>query len=191
MLQSHLELRGAKRDWTGPGELTGGCANDWKLLSLLFLCSVLPYLNTLFNDFVYDDSVQVLENPYIQSFRHIGQIFTTSAWSFTGRGPSNYYRPMMSLGYLFCYEIFGRSAWGFHAVNIGLHAAVTGAVFLAGRRLFQSRSVAFWAAALFALHPIHTESVAWIGGVTDLEVTFFYLLAFFFYLKTATESGGA
>src|SRR5438477_665565 len=84
------------------------------LISILALCAALPYLNTLRNEFVYDDIVQVLENPYIQSLRYIPQIFTTSAWSFTGQGPSNYYRPLMSFGYLLCYEVFGRSAYGFH-----------------------------------------------------------------------------
>src|SRR6185437_7955622 len=164
--------------------------SNWVLITALALFAALPYLNTLANDFVYDDSVQVLENPYIQNFRYIRQIFTTSAWSFTGQGPSNYYRPMMSLGYLFCYRIFGRSAWGFHLVNILLHVAVVGAIFLVTVRLFQSRRLAFWASALFALHPIHTESVAWIGGVTDLELTLFYLLTFLFFIKAARPDGG-
>lgn len=190
MSKKQLELRKAK---SALGNLQSGVwdGSTWGLLIFLAACAALPYLNTLFNDFVYDDSVQVLENPYVQSFRHLGKVFTTTAWSFTGHGPSNYYRPMMSLGYLFCYQIFGRSPWGFHAVNIALHAMVVGAVFLLGRELFQSRWIAFWAAALFALHPIHTESVAWIGGVTDLEVTLFYVITFLFYLKVATENGGS
>jgi hypothetical protein len=45
------------------------------------------------------------------------------------------------------------------------------------------------AGALFALHPIHTESVDWIAAVTDLEMTFFYLLAFWFFLEAATLGG--
>jgi tetratricopeptide (TPR) repeat protein len=49
--------------------------------------------------------------------------------------------------------------------------------------------LAFGAAGLFALHPIHSESVAWIAAVTDLELTFFYLLAFWFFLKLEGASG--
>ena len=160
---------------------------EWMLA--LILCAALPYLNTLFNDFVYDDSVQVLGNPFIQSFRYLREIFTTTAWSFTGQGPTNYYRPMMSLGYLICYQIFGRSALGFHLVNVVLHVAVVGALFLLTAQLFHSRGLAFWASVLFALHPIHTESVAWISGVTDLELTVFYLLAFYLFVKSARPAG--
>jgi protein O-mannosyl-transferase len=191
MLKRHLDWLWARAKWPRPSLVQGepSALPNWVLISTLILCAVLPYLNTLSNEFVYDDSVQVLENPYIQNFRYLPQIFTTTAWSFTGQGPSNYYRPMMSLGYLFCYQIFGRSAWGFHLVNILLHVAVVGIVFLLAVRLFRSRPLAFWAAALFALHPVHTESVAWIGAVTDLEVTFFYLLTFFFFLQTAKPEG--
>jgi tetratricopeptide (TPR) repeat protein len=57
-------------------------------------------------------------------------------------------------------------------------------------RLTGDRVWAFVAGALFALHPIHTESVAWIAAVTDLEVTFFYLLAFGFFLAVAEPGGG-
>ena len=164
-------------------------ASYWLPICILLLCAALPYLNTLFNQFVYDDSVQVLENPYIQNLRYIPQIFTTSAWSFTGQGPSNYYRPMMSFGYLLCYEVFGRSPYGFHLVNVLLHVAVVASVFLLTAYLFQSPQLAFWAAALFALHPIHTESVAWIGAVTDLELTVFYVLTFLFFVRSGKPEG--
>ncbi len=50
--------------------------------ALLGLIAVLPYTNTLWNGFVYDDVHQVLGNPYIRSFRFIKQILTTSVWSF-------------------------------------------------------------------------------------------------------------
>src|SRR5208337_1074409 len=52
------------------------------------------------------------------------------------------------------------------------------------------RVCAFIAGALFALHPVHTESVAWVAAVTDLEVTFFYLLTFGFFLAVARPGGG-
>lgn len=186
----HLPLLRARPTCEEPFEGSPSLHRNMLPIAVLVICAMLPYVNTLFNGFVYDDNAQVLENPYIQSFRYIPQIFTTTAWAFTERAPSNYYRPMMSLGYLFCYQLFGRSAYGFHLVNIVLHAAVVVMVFLVAMLLFRSRALSFWAAALFALHPIHTESVAWIGAVTDLELTFFYLLTFFFFLQTARPGGG-
>ncbi len=174
-----------------PAPSSAGCdsppTQNW--VTALILCAAVPYLNTLLNDFVYDDSVQVLANPFIQSFHYLREIFTTTAWSFTGQGPTNYYRPMMSFGYLLCYQVFGRAAYGFHLVNVALHVAVVLAVFLLTAQLFQSRQLAFWASLLFALHPVHTESVAWIGGVTDLELTVFYVLTFYLFVKSARPAG--
>ena len=152
-------------------------------------CATLPYLNILFNGFVYDDDTQVMENPYIRSFQYLKEIFTTNVWSFTGVTVSNYYRPMMTLGYLVCYKLFGMRAYGFHLVSLLLHVLVVCLVFVLTERLTGDRVWAFVAGALFALHPVHTESVAWIAAVTDLELTFFYLLTFGFFLAVARPGG--
>lgn len=150
---------------------------------VLFLLASLPYANTLFNNFVYDDGHQVVDNPYVHSFRYLREIFTTTVWSFQGaQGPTNYYRPLMSFGYLLCYQIAGLVPFTFHLVNIVLQAAVVFLVFRFLRSL-SGEQVALIAAGLFALHPIHTESVAWIAAITDLELAVFYLLAFLLYLR--------
>jgi tetratricopeptide (TPR) repeat protein len=154
-----------------------------KLLLVLALCALAPYANTLLNGFVYDDNTQVMNNPYIQNFHHLREIFTTTVWSYIGtQGVTNYYRPFMTAGYLMCYQMFGPLAYGFHFANILLHAAVVCALFFVAWSLLQRHDAAFASALLFALHPIHTESVAWIAAVTDLELTFFYLLTFYFFL---------
>ena len=163
----------------------------WRLVAVvvfLVLCAALPYANTLLNGFVYDDTSQILENPYIRSFRYLRQIFTTSVFSYLGM-PSRYYRPMMTFGYLLCYKVFGFQPAGFHLVNVALHAAIVCMVFGVTLRMFRERLPAFVAAVIFALHPIHTESVAWIAAVTDLELTFFYVLAFWFFLAIGSAAG--
>jgi len=160
------------------------------LITALVACATLPYLNILFNGFVYDDDNQVLKNPYIRSFRYMKEIFTTNVWSFKGIAVSNYYRPMMTLGYLICYKLFGMQAYGFHLVSLLLHVLVVCLVFVLTERLTGDRVWAFVAGALFALHPIHTESVAWVAAVTDLELTLFYLLTFGLYLAVARPGGG-
>jgi Tfp pilus assembly protein PilF len=154
-------------------------------------CATLPYLNILFNGFVYDDDNQVLKNPYVRSFQYVKEIFTTNVWSFRGVGSiTNYYRPMMTLGYLFCYRLFGMRACGFHLVSLLLHSIIVCFVFVLTERLTGDRVGAFVAGAFFALHPIHTESVAWIAAVTDLELTFFYLITFGIFLAVARPGGG-
>jgi Flp pilus assembly protein TadD len=160
------------------------------LIAAVVACATLPYLNILFNGFVYDDDSQVLQNPYVRSFQYLRRIFTTNVWSFTGVTVSNYYRPIMTLGYLICYKLFGMQAYGFHLVSLLLHVLAVCLVLVLTERLTSDRVWAFVAAALFALHPIHTESVAWIAAVTDLELTFFYLLTFGLFLALARPGGG-
>jgi protein O-mannosyl-transferase len=151
---------------------------------LLFLLGVLPYLNTLRNGFVYDDDSQVLQNPYIRDFGHLREIFTTEVLSYKSGGSApNYYRPLMNFGYLLCFRLFGLHAYGFHLVNLLLHGLVVLLLFAVTKRMFRNSTLAFVAAGLFALHPIHTESVDWIAAVTDLELTLFYLLTFRLYLS--------
>jgi protein O-mannosyl-transferase len=166
-----------------PGRLRASRWSTITQLGLLFLVAVLPYLNTLRNGFVYDDDGQVLHNPYIRDFSHLREIFTTEVLSYKSVGTApNYYRPLMNFGYLLCYHLFGPRAYGFHLVNLLLHGLVVLLLFAVTKRIFRNSTLAFAAAALFALHPIHTESVDWIAAVTDLELTFFYLLTFRLYL---------
>jgi tetratricopeptide (TPR) repeat protein len=166
--------------------------SDRQLIAFLILCAALPYLNTLGNGFVYDDVTQVLHNPYIRTLHYLKEILTTDAWSYRGgaTATSNYYRPLMTLGYLLCFQTFGPSPSAFHLVNVAFYAAIVVLLFLVTGRMFQDRTLALLAAAAFALHPIHTEPVAWIGAVTELELTFFCLLTFWFFLATEHPDGG-
>ena len=163
-------------------------------LAVLFLVllAALPYLNSLTNAFVYDDRQQVLENPYIHSFRYLGRIFGSTVWTFEGaQGATNYYRPLMTFAYLIAYKAFGLIPFGFHLMNLALHIAVVLLVFAVAERLFRDRLLSLIAAGLFALHPIHTESVAWIAGITDLELSVFFLLTFLLYLRLSESESRA
>ena len=150
---------------------------------LLFL-ALLVYCNTLLNGFVYDDHFQVEQSPYVRSFQYVDKILTTTVWSFQGlEGKTNYYRPVMTLGFLFCNKVFQAFPYGFHLVNVLLNCVVVWLVFLACSMLLRDDLVALVAAAIFALHPIHTEVVAWIAAVTELEMAIFYLASFIFFLR--------
>ena len=160
------------------------------LLAFLVALAVLPYLNTLHNLFVYDDTNQVVNNPYLKGFHHLKEIFTTPVWSFEGGDyPRNYYRPLMSFGYLLCYQLFGPRPLAFHLVNLLLNLLVVLLMFFVAWRMFNDRLLAFVAAGLFAVHPIHTESVDWIAAITDIELALFYLLTFWFFLGLSKVRG--
>src|SRR5258707_7037313 len=117
-------------------------ANDREVLNCLalFLLAFLAYANTLVGSFVYDDNYQVVENPYAHSFRYLPKIFSTSVWSFQGaQGQTNYFRPMMTFGYLLFYQIAGPLPFSFHLANIVLHALIVLLVFFILRRLSGER----------------------------------------------------
>jgi Tfp pilus assembly protein PilF len=163
--------------------------SDLILMAFLAVGAALLYLNTLGNGFISDDEMQVLQNPYIRNLHYLAKIFTTPATSHIGAERPNYYRPLMNVGYLLCYQVFGLRASGFHLANVVLHVAVVCAVFLLTQRMFQNRNLAIVAAAFFALHPIHSEAVAWIAASPDLELSLFYLLTFWFFLGVARPEG--
>jgi tetratricopeptide (TPR) repeat protein len=95
----------------------------------------------------------------------------------------------MTFGNLLLYQIAGAVPFSFHLANIVLNVLVVLLVFAILRRLSGER-VGLIAAGLFALHPIHTESVAWIAAVTDLELSVFYLLTFLLYLRLSEPGKG-
>lgn len=168
---------------------------------IILVLSFAVYFNALSNGFVYDDNYQILKNQWIKDSKYIPEIFLKNAWSFEARkefSVSNYYRPIMHLIYMAIYHVCGLRAWAFHLVNIIFHAGVSVLVFLIALRLFggfqslSSRwylSAPFFAAVLFATHPIHTEAVTWIAGLPEVSFAFFFLLSLYLYIRFREGSG--
>jgi Tfp pilus assembly protein PilF len=160
------------------------------LLGGLLLLSFLLYANSVVNGFVYDDHSQIERNPYVHSFEYIGKIFGSSLLAQQGKQAApNFYRPIVNFSFLLCYKLFGLSPYGFHLISILLNCVVVWLVFVVSAELFSSERLGLIAAALFVLHPIHTEPVAWVDGVSDLYVSVFYLLAFRLFLRQEHEQG--
>lgn len=160
-------------------------------IALVILAAIAAYLNTLGNGFVIDDAAQVLDNPWIRDFRHLPEIFSSGVWGYYQIG-TNYYRPMMHIIYILGFQLFGLAPWGYHLVNVLFHAGVSAMVFLVTFELFKGLypndpvrpcTAALIAGLLFAMHPIHTEAVSWVAGIPDLSFSFFYLLAFYLYMR--------
>jgi tetratricopeptide (TPR) repeat protein len=168
---------------------------------ILLVVSFAVYFNALSGNFVYDDEMQIVKNPWIRDVSNVPTIFSKSVWSFvTEKDAFNYYRPLMHIVYMLDYYLFGLNPWGFHLVNILFHCGVTVLVFLVIRKFLGEQGVtksslylspAFIAALFFATHPVHTEAVAWIAGLPDLAFTFFYLLSFYFYIRSKTVLSGS
>ncbi|HSE98921.1 MAG TPA: tetratricopeptide repeat protein [Blastocatellia bacterium] len=151
----------------------------------------LAFLNTLSNGFATDDLYQILNNPFIKDLANLPKAFTTSVWAFVSGeivfSVDSYFRPIFSVLFSIEHALFGTRAWGWHLTNILIHAAVTYLVFVVIREFTDQRWLALATAALFAVHPAHVESVAWISGITDPLMALFLLPAFFCYLRYRKE----
>ncbi len=140
-------------------------------LALLVALSVVPFLGSVRGDFVYDDRIQILDNPLIQKPELLAQAVTRDVWGFKGdreRAWSNYFRPAFVLWLAGNWRLFGAHPTGWHLTSLALHAGVVLLAFALFRRLGSSLPRSLLGAALFAVHPVHVESVAWISGSPDL-----------------------
>ena len=160
-----------------------GAASPWPfLLASVALCilTLLAYANSLDNGFVWDDHEQIVMNPYIKPGAPLTPLFTADV-RFAHQGPSvqtRVYRPLQLLTYRTIADWFGSDAVAFHAVSLGFAIAGSLAAFWTFWLLTRSLGVSFTAAALFAVHPVHTEAVDWIAALPDLGMGLFVLLSF-------------
>jgi len=131
--------------------------------------AVLAYLPTLTNGFVWDDLLHIAGNPRIESFRH--------AAVYLQRLEGVYYRPAVFFSYALDYALWGRAPAGFHLTNLLLHGLNAVLLVLVTTRMGLRPRFAFLAGAIFALHPVQADAVAYISGRTDLLMTAGALLA--------------
>jgi len=128
-------------------------------------------------DFVYDDVVYVIQNRNIQS----GITPEGLRWAFSTKY-ADLWTPLVWISFMVDYQLFGLNAGGYHMTNLILHIMSTLLLFW----LFNRMTGAIWksafVAALFALHPLHVESVAWISERKDVLSAFFWMLTLCLYV---------
>jgi tetratricopeptide (TPR) repeat protein len=142
---------------------------------ILFLTftAYLPCLNNGFTN--WDDPLYVLRNPLLRNPDVVDVVTTPVAYN---------YHPATIWSLALNYKISGTDPSSYHWLNLLLHLANTGLVFLFVRRLSRNR---FWTTVVtslfFGIHPMHVESVAWIAERKDVLYAFFYLLGMIAYLR--------
>jgi protein O-mannosyl-transferase len=130
-----------------------------------------------------DDPDYVTSNPYVRT----GLTPAGIQWAFTQSHSSNWH-PLTWITHMLDCQLFGlNNPGGHHLVNVGLHIANTLLLFLLLQRLTGKRWPSAFVAALFALHPLHVESVAWVAERKDVLSTFFFLLTLFAYAAYAAR----
>src|SRR5512145_598519 len=132
----------------------------------------------------YDDEQYVTKNAYVQSglnVSSIGQAFSADLAKHSG-----HWHPLTWLSLMLDHSLFGLNPLGYHLVNLLLHILNTILLFMILRRMTRALWPSAFVAVLFAIHPLHVESVAWIVERKDVLSTFFWMLtlgAYCFYVE--------
>lgn len=151
----------------------------WAYILLIIIAASIPFVFSLKGNFVFDDWAVVVGDKAVHSISNIPGAFVHC---FGANAP--YYRPITSISYIVNNVMSDRNPLGFRIVNLLLHILCSVLVFFFARRILRGNAAPLLAALIFAVHPAHAESVAWISGRTDQLATVFALasiLAFFTY----------
>jgi lipoprotein NlpI len=169
-------------------------ANDRKFLLPLLICLSLAILTIIaFSPLkdsgfiVYDDEQYITKNVYVQSglnTESISQAFSSDLAKYSG-----HWHPLTWLSLMLDHSLFGLNPTGYHLVNLLFHVLNTVLLFLVLRRMTKTTWPGTFVAALFAIHPLHVESVAWVVERKDVLSTFFWMLtlgAYSYYVEQKT-----
>ena len=138
-------------------------------ISVLIFISAIPYINTLSNDFVFDDISHIVENRELRD--------PSNLFSFIQRPRGIKYIILLTE-----YQIWGLNPFGYHLTNLILHALCTISLYFLLTKIFINSRIPLITALLFATHPIHTEAVTAISNRTELLAMFFFTWSFSFYI---------
>jgi len=163
----------AARHAGGRGQLLPGI--------LMFLLVAGIFMPAATHDFItYDDPVYVTQNAHVTG----GLTWANVRWAFQSTEASNWH-PLTWLSHMADCQVFGLRPWGHHLTNVLLHAINAALLFAALRRMTGALWRSLFVAALFGLHPLHVESVAWVSERKDVLSTAFWMLALWAYARRA------
>jgi tetratricopeptide (TPR) repeat protein len=142
------------------------------IIIALLIINVVAYAGVWHYGFVnYDDPQYISGNPDVTA----GLTWHGVVWAFTTGRQANWH-PLTWLSHMLDVQLYGLNAGGHHLTNLLLHIVSTALLFLALLQLTSSVGSSFFVAALFAVHPLHVESVVWISERKDVLSTFFWAL---------------
>jgi Tfp pilus assembly protein PilF len=165
-------------------------STSWRLIAFGIALVILVggiYGQVARNGFIdYDDPAYVTENPVVRS----GLTMDTIAWAFRTGYHANWH-PLTWVSHALDYELFGLKPAGHHLVSAGLHAANAVLLLLALHALTGALWRSAVVAALFAVHPLHVESVAWVAERKDVLSTLFGMLVLLTYARHVARPSSA
>ena len=160
---------------------SSGLNNRWKVFGVCLFLAVITFVvfgQTLRYGFVYDDDVYVKANPIVQK----GLTWQGFRWALTYAGIGHWH-PLTWLSHMLDCQLYGMHAAGHHLTNLLLHATTVILLFLVLRQMtgFLWRSA--FVAAIFAIHPLRVESVAWVAERKDVLSALFFMLTLGAYVR--------
>lgn len=159
-----------------------------KLVYLLLVLSiVLVFGKVVDYEFVnFDDPRYIEDNRFVR----MGISSESLKWAFTdGITTTGYWAPLTLLSFLLDYQLYGMNAGGYHATNLLLHIVNSLLLYLFFRRVTGALWPSALVALLFAIHPLHVESVAWVTERKDVLSTFFWILTMLAYDRYINNPG--
>ena len=157
---------------------------------ILSLFIIVAYAPTFSGKFILDDKPLVKDNLSLKEFSkpafYLSHEDGVSDESFPGYH-TGYYRPLVNLFYTIDYKIWGMNPSGFRTTNLILHLLTCIMLYQFLRKMLGGNLIPFSVTLLFGLHPVNTESVAWITSRNNILVTLFSLISFYYYLKEKNE----
>jgi hypothetical protein len=148
---------------------------NWFLSLLLFVAALVLYAPTLHNPLFWDDNDFIVNNQFIKDWGLYKNVWTQNVIAGSNL-TSNYWRPGLLTVFSIEWHLWGNNPAGFHAVNSLFHAINGVLIFLILYLLFKRRSVAFFTALIFLIHPLQTEAISYANSLGDALSTFFVLL---------------
>lgn len=155
---------------------------EWLAAALIIIIGFAVYANSLRGQFIWDDDTLIKENVLLRSWNNIGRFFTTDIAN-SGGTLSSSYRPLQMISYTADYSFWKLNVFGYHLTNILLHILAALGIYALIAFLFKNKLLGWITGILFAVHPIHTEAVAYISGRADILSLLFILSCFLIYLQ--------
>ena len=149
----------------------------WKAPAVIAGVCLLCYINSLEGAFHYDDFHSIRDNPGVRTLKNVPAFFWDMSF-FSSDSAKGMYRPLLLVTYALNYWVAGYGEWGYHLVNLLLHAICSILVWSVARRLLVDDSLAIVSGLVFALHPLATEPVNYISSRSELLAGSLYLSAF-------------
>ncbi len=167
------------------------CLTPKRVVLILVFLGLLTYANAINHPFVHDDVIFIQENPHLKDL-NFRNLFQQTAISDDHPAVINqYYRPLLEVTNRILYRIVALNPHGFHLFNVLVHITNSFLVYNVIRIITDNKKgFSFVAAILFLIHPVQSEAVACISGISNLLFALLCLASFYCYLLAGNRGGG-